>query len=92
MSLNRRYQRVYRAYLMEIPENPKGIELRYFNNLLPLIRWHGEELIFYSNYDVIPENLLPCFYIAEKMEEGTILRKLEAKVERISLLKSTSYR
>ena len=92
MGLNRGYQRVYRAYLVEIPENPKGIELRHFNNLLPILRWCGGELVFYAYYDVIPENLLPCFYVAEKTEETMIFRKVEAKVERISLLKTTSYR
>ena len=92
MGLNRGYQRVYRAYLVEIPENPKGIELRHFNNLLPILRWHGGELVFYAYYDVTPENLLPCFYMMEKTEEATILRKLEGKVGRISPLKTTSYR
>jgi len=91
MNFNR-YQRAYRAYLVEIPENPKGIELRHFNNLLPILRWCGGELVFYAYYDVTPGSLLPCFYVMEKTGECTVLRKLEAKIERISPLKTTSYR
>jgi hypothetical protein len=92
MSLNRGSQRVYKAYVNGIPQSPRGIELRYYNNLLPILRWHGEEIIFYSSYDVIPENLLLCFYIAEKMEEATILKKVEARIEKLELLRTTSYR
>jgi hypothetical protein len=77
---------------METPENPKGIELRHLNILLPILRWRGGELVFYAYYDVAPGNLLPCFYVAEKMEEATILKKVEARIEKLELLRTTSYR
>jgi hypothetical protein len=77
---------------METPENPKGIELRHLNILLPILRWCGGELVFYAYYDVTPENLLPCFYVVEKMEEATILKKVEARIGKLELLRTTSYR
>jgi hypothetical protein len=93
MTAKNNYRRIYRVYLEEVPESPAGLEVRCFNDLLQLIRWRARELVITSTHDLTPESLSIIFYVKKsESREGIILEKVEGKIERIELLRTTSYR
>ena len=88
-------KRVYRICLEDIPPEPRGLEVKVYDHLTPILRWHGREIIIVSDYEADLRGVLVCFYYMEtESVDGRvipILKKREAKVAEIEFLKSSSY-
>jgi len=88
----KKHRRVYRILLAATPSDIRGIEARYFNELLYIMRWVDRELVIVTYKELNPAGLVICFYVFSGSEDGArIFEKVEAQIEKFEFLKSSSY-
>jgi len=85
-------KRFYRVRLSELPEGPiLGLEVRNvaLKQLTQILKWTGVEIIITFENNLKEEDLLVCFYVARKVDEVNVLEKVEGKVSKVELLRTS---
>jgi len=85
-------KKLYRVRLSEVPEGPiLGLEVRNvtLKQLTQILKWTGVEIIIASENSLKEEDLLVCFYVARTIEGANVLEKIEAKISKIELLRTS---
>jgi len=85
-------KKLYRIYLAGLPEKPiAGLEVRdtALKGLIQILKWVGCEIIVTLENSLREEDLLVCFYVARTIEGANMLEKIEAKISRVELLRTS---
>jgi len=87
-------KRLYRLHLKNIPSEPRGLEVKVYDNIVPILKWHGREVVIASDYEADLRGILVCFYVMEPEnidgDNVPVLKKREAQVINIERLHSSS--
>jgi len=85
-------KRFYRVRLSELPEGPiLGLEVRNvtLKQLTQILKWVGREIIIASEGGLTIDDLVVCFYTPRTIEGIDVLEKIEAKISRVELLRTS---
>jgi len=85
-------KKFYRISLAGLPEKPiAGLEIKdtALKGLIQILKWVGCEIIVAQEGGLRSEDLLVCFYTSRTVEGVNILEKVEGKVSKVELLRTS---